>query len=144
MEQTIFVHLICLVVSTTIKMNEKIIEITLSLQNRCLAAFIPAYRNERSWHEHIISGLVGGTLGGYLLSDPVVLGFEAKKQTGRLPNNVKSILIGAAGGLAIGAAIATWTLSSRGIRSNYDVRYWDNYWKKQREVSFQSNFNRLS
>lgn len=102
--------------------------------------FIPLFRNEKGWQEHIVSGLVSGTIGGYLLHDPKALGMEVQKKTGRFSFKTKSMFMGIAIGLALGASITGFKFASNSLYSGDDARYWDNYWKKQREVIYDSIF----
>lgn len=109
-----------------------LIEAFIYIRNyRTLVNFIPVLRNEHSWQEFVTAGLVSGTLAGYLLCDPVALGFEKKKYTGKFSYRTQCILKGTGYGLIFGVAAGLYSLHS-GSRSNaIQLKKWEKYWKQR-------------
>lgn len=104
--------------------------------------FIPVIRNKVDWKEYVASGVISGTLAGYLFSDRKSLGFVIKKQTGRLPYRQLCILRGFSYGLLIGTAFGAWTYLSNAGEIESQLRQWEDYWKQRKTVckSINSNF----
>ncbi|XP_055298416.1 RPII140-upstream gene protein-like [Sitodiplosis mosellana] len=96
-----------------------------------LINFIPVFRNEHSWQEFITAGLVSGTLAGYLFSDPVALGFETKKHTGKYSYRTQCILKGTGYGLIFGALAGVYSLHSGNRLSANELKKWEQYWKQR-------------
>lgn len=97
---------------------------------------VPILRNEHSWPEHIIAGLVTGILGGHLFSDRFELGFEDVKMKGRFTYKQMCFIKGAGFGLIFGVLSAVY----EGILSNRsateEMKKWEKYWK-QRQIMKQ-------
>lgn len=102
--------------------------------NRFLVNVIPIIRDEHSWPEYIISSMVAGTLGGYLFCDPIALGFEEKKLTGRLTYKQLCMVRGIGCGLVFGVIMAAHSMISNSRSSEWETRKWDQYWKQRLQV----------
>lgn len=125
----------------TTKAHQKFILIdSISILNfRTLSNFIPVIRNEHSWPEFIIAGLVSGILGGYLFSDPAALGFEVKKKhIGKFSYKTQCILKGTACGLIFGVMAGVYSLQSGSRSSANELKKWEKYWKQRLVVTYLS------
>lgn len=79
----------------------------------------------------MIAAVVTGTLGGHLFNDPIALGFEEKKMTGRLSYRQLFLAKGIGIGLLVGVLVATYS-NLTGTRSvSIDLRKWEQYWNQR-------------
>lgn len=104
-------------------------------RNRILVNLIPIIRNEHSWIEYVISGLVSGTLAGHMFSDRDALGFEKTTKPKRISYKQLCLLRGVGYGLLIGTVSGAYTHFSKGHLTASDLRKWEKYWKQRRQVS---------
>lgn len=103
--------------------------------HRFLVNIIPIIRNDHSWPEFVIAAVAAGALGGHLFSDPIALGFEEKKVTGRLTYRQLCLAKGIGYGILIGLISAAYSnlTSSRSVA--IDLRKWEQYWNQRRQVN---------
>lgn len=106
---------------------------------RFLVNIIPIIRNEHSWPEYIIAALVTGTLGGHLFCDPIALGFEEKKVTGRLTYRQLCLAKGIGLGLFFGILTAAYSNLTGSQATTIDLRKWEQYWKQRRQVGYAND-----
>ncbi|XP_031637861.1 uncharacterized protein LOC116350256 [Contarinia nasturtii] len=96
-----------------------------------LVNLIPIIRNENSWPEFIVSGLVTGTLAGQLFSNPDELGFQSKKYNGRFSYRTSCLMKGAGYGLLAGVYSGLYSLQKSNRLNAAELKKWEKYWKKR-------------
>lgn len=105
------------------------------LNCRILINYIPVLRNERNgWVEYVTTGLVTGTLAGFLFGDSDALGFERRKLTGRLSYKHLCLARGVGYGLLFGIIGGAYSHISGERLTVDELRKWEKYWKRRLEV----------
>lgn len=91
-------------------------------------------RNENSWPEFFVSGVVAGALAGHLFNSNRELGFQVKTYNGRFPYKTLCLMRGIGFGLLAGTAVGIYHWQSSGRSLIAELKKWEKSWQQRQKV----------